>query len=110
MLDLVEKIYQAAAIPELWPDALEVVSRRIGAAGCSFIAIDRAAPVWVSSPGQHRPRSWSAEGEHASSVVWIRAREATGNPDARLLRRVPTLACLLDAAPWSHGTSRPLLA
>lgn len=51
MLDLVEKIYEASALPELWPDALDAVSRRIGAAGGSFIAIDGAAPAWVSSPG-----------------------------------------------------------
>jgi DNA-binding CsgD family transcriptional regulator len=54
MLQLVEKIYEAAAIPELWPDALDAVSHRIRAAGCSVIAIDRTAPVSASSPGIQR--------------------------------------------------------
>lgn len=51
MLELVGKIYEAAALPELWPEALESVAKQIGAVGASFISIDRAAPIWVSSPG-----------------------------------------------------------
>ncbi|WP_155904894.1 hypothetical protein [Methylopila sp. M107] len=40
MLNLVEKIYEASATLERWPEALEAVSRRIGAAGGPFVAID----------------------------------------------------------------------
>ncbi|WP_020179083.1 helix-turn-helix transcriptional regulator [Methylopila sp. M107] len=74
-MDLVEKIYEAAAVPECWPAVLDDISRRIGAAGGTLITVDRAAPVWVASPGvmaavrRYFEEGWAAKNDRMEKLL-----------------------------------------
>ncbi|MFB2552792.1 helix-turn-helix transcriptional regulator [Ensifer soli] len=46
----VSRIYEAAALPELWPVVLDAMTRRTGAFGCTLITVDEDIPIWMSSP------------------------------------------------------------
>ena len=52
--DIVGKIYEAAVLPELWPDVLSEISAVIGPGGCTIIAADGSFQKWVSSRGIER--------------------------------------------------------
>ncbi|WP_341989436.1 helix-turn-helix transcriptional regulator [Azorhizobium sp. AG788] len=47
---LVGRVYEAAAVPELWPDVLGAVARSIDAAGACLFTPGGAAARWISSP------------------------------------------------------------
>ena len=48
--NLVDCIYEAAAVPELWPEVLARIARRTGGAGASFVTAGRGPIRWVATP------------------------------------------------------------
>lgn len=49
-LELVERIYEAAALPALWPGVLQTIADRVGAAGGVFFTNSRSGLSLVSAP------------------------------------------------------------
>lgn len=48
---IVDRAYEAAAVPELWPNVCDQISQAIGAYSTSIIALAPGAPLrWTSSP------------------------------------------------------------
>ena len=72
---LIGRLYESAALPETWPDTLEDITRHIGAAGCTLITVDQAAPVWVSSPGivrdvqRYFDEGWAAKNDRMEKLL-----------------------------------------
>ncbi|QZO00442.1 hypothetical protein [Chenggangzhangella methanolivorans] len=51
MSDIVERIYEAAALPELWPDLFQDLSNRYEFVGAACSASMRSFQRGISSPG-----------------------------------------------------------
>lgn len=51
MEDLVDRIYEAGAVPDLWPDVLEELGRIGGASGTLLFAVRGEAAHWTASAG-----------------------------------------------------------
>lgn len=49
--DLVDRIYEAGAIPELWPSVLDELGRVGGVSGTLLFAVRGEAAHWTASPG-----------------------------------------------------------
>ncbi|CAK7262041.1 MULTISPECIES: hypothetical protein [unclassified Shinella] len=49
-MDLIEQIYEAAALPELWPALLEQMANSLDVAGANFISIEAGSAMNVCSP------------------------------------------------------------
>jgi DNA-binding CsgD family transcriptional regulator len=46
-----ELFFEAAAVPELWPDALDALAEAAGAAGAVLLPVRPGAPAAIASPG-----------------------------------------------------------
>jgi DNA-binding CsgD family transcriptional regulator len=51
--DLVDRIYEAGAVPELWPSVLEELGRVGKVSGALLFAVRDQAVHWTASPGLH---------------------------------------------------------
>lgn len=51
--DLVDRIYEAGAVPDLWPDVLEELGQLSRVAGTVLFAVRGEAAHWTASPGLH---------------------------------------------------------
>jgi DNA-binding CsgD family transcriptional regulator len=49
--DIVDRIYEAAALPELWPDLLEALTQRLRAQGTVLFVVRTAGNQAITSPG-----------------------------------------------------------
>jgi DNA-binding CsgD family transcriptional regulator len=49
--DLVDRIYEAGAVPELWPSVLEQLGRLASTSGALLFAVRDQAVHWTASPG-----------------------------------------------------------
>ncbi|GGF88835.1 transcriptional regulator [Azorhizobium oxalatiphilum] len=47
---LVGRIYEAAAVPDLWPDVLDTIARNVNAAGACLFTPGGTAARWIASP------------------------------------------------------------
>ena len=52
--DLIERIYEAAALPDLWPAVLEDIAAQAGSKGAVFVMQAAAGVSWVASPRMAR--------------------------------------------------------
>ncbi|UYN98461.1 MAG: helix-turn-helix transcriptional regulator [Devosia sp.] len=51
MADLIDRIYEAAVVPEFWPDVLDEIARRAGSTSGALLLIDqRAPPLYTATP------------------------------------------------------------
>jgi DNA-binding CsgD family transcriptional regulator len=48
--DIVDRIYEAAAIPELWPEVLQVLAREVGAPAAALLAFGGDGARYTSTP------------------------------------------------------------
>lgn len=48
---LLSRIYEAGAVPELWPDVLKELDGLMGAAGSALLAVRGTSMNWIASPG-----------------------------------------------------------
>ncbi len=51
--DLVDRIYEAGAVPELWPSVLEQLGKLGKVSGALLFAVREEAVHWTASPGLH---------------------------------------------------------
>ncbi len=49
--DLVDRIYEAGAVPDLWPSVLEALAELGKVAGTVLFAVRGEAAHWTASPG-----------------------------------------------------------
>lgn len=52
--NLVDRIYEAAVIPETWPSTLHEISEIGGARGVILLTANPAGSRWISSPGVYQ--------------------------------------------------------
>lgn len=50
---MIGRVYEAAALPERWPDVLNEITAFVSAAGCTLIGGTADNIRWLSSPGMH---------------------------------------------------------
>lgn len=63
--DLVGRIYEAAAVPELWPEVLEGISAVADAVGTALLTADSQNMKWISTESvRGLAETWLAEGWH----------------------------------------------
>lgn len=74
--DLVDRIYEAALVPELWPDVLDTLSAMTGSIGGAVLtAGDRHPPRWAASkvvaPALHAFATSDAWKHNKRPVRWL---------------------------------------
>ncbi|WP_375392262.1 helix-turn-helix transcriptional regulator [uncultured Sphingomonas sp.] len=71
---LIERIYEAGALPELWPDVLEAITDAVGGFGATFVAQSPDGVAITSTPRIERivsdyiAEGWAADPEYAAPL------------------------------------------
>ncbi len=111
---LIDRIYEAASTPELWPDVLQSLGDAANSDGAVLMVLPPVGmPCWIASPTleqrlrHHTPAaSWRGSGRTAQ---WRALAHAGFMRDVDL---VPvsrnTRLCEVDAPCWQVGTTIPL--
>lgn len=96
--ELIDRIYEAAAVPDLWPEVLEGLSGVADAIGTALLTADPQTVKWISSPRlAPLAEAWFAEGWHFRNTRMPRLLERN---HAGFLRAEDVLSpAEMDASP-----------
>lgn len=73
--DLVERIYEAAALPNLWPAVLQDIADKAGAVGATMVSQDQRQVAITASPriepivNEYIAEGWAADPEYAAPLL-----------------------------------------